>query len=241
MSAEPIRAVATVSPRSAATRAKLIAVAERLFADQGIAGVSLNEINRAAQQRHSNACHYHFGSKDGLIQAILDKHVPGIAAERHAMFDAMEAAGEAVLLRDVVHAFVKPVAAKLLDPNGGKEFIRLNAQLVVTHTMAAQNKAPSPFIARDTDRLNRKLKAALAEQRLAEPVRRQRLMMAAIMLFHGLADHSRLLEAFGTLNADAVGAFARDLEVMIAASLSAPASDAKTKKVQGRKLGAVPA
>lgn len=229
MSAEPIRSVASVSPRSAATRARLIAVAERLFAERGIAGVSLNEINRAAQQRHSNACQYHFGSKEGLIQAILDKHVPGIAAARNALFDAMEVAGEDGSLTSVVAAFVEPVAAKLLDPHGGKEFVRLNAQLIVSHAVAAENRSYSIFALPDTDRLNRKLKAVVAGLDLPEPVQRQRLMMAAIMLFHGLADHSRLLERFGALNAQSLAVFVADLEAMIAAALAAPMPGALAK------------
>lgn len=65
--------------RSLATRARLVSVAELLFAARGIEGVSLIEISRAAGQRNSNACQYHFGDKQGLVQAILDKHVPGIA------------------------------------------------------------------------------------------------------------------------------------------------------------------
>ena len=65
--------------RSLETRARLIAVAERLLAARSIEGVSLNEISKAAGQRNSNVCQYHFGNKQGLLQAILDKHVLGIA------------------------------------------------------------------------------------------------------------------------------------------------------------------
>src|SRR5215475_8711561 len=103
----PSRTV-SLTPKSVATRAKLIAVAERLFAEKGVEGVSLAEINRVARQRHSNACHYHFGSKDGLIQAILEKHVPAISANRNAMFDAMGVAGTDSLA-EIVGAFVRPV------------------------------------------------------------------------------------------------------------------------------------
>lgn len=60
------------SVRTRATRARLIASAEQLFAERGVASVSLNEITRAAQQKNRNAVHYHFGSKEALVQAIFE-------------------------------------------------------------------------------------------------------------------------------------------------------------------------
>lgn len=219
-SESPSRTV-SLTPKSVATRAKLIAVAERLFAEKGVEGVSLAEINRVARQRHSNACHYHFGSKDGLIQAILDKHVPTISANRSAMFDAMEVAGNDSLA-DVVRAFVRPVAAKLFDPNGGKDFIRFNAQLVARHTLASRGRG-SPYSLPQADRLNRKLRAAMAARKLPEGLVEGRLMMAAIMLFHGLADYSRLRDAApGADDRADTERFIRDLETMIEGALTAP-------------------
>ncbi|HEX4507479.1 MAG TPA: TetR/AcrR family transcriptional regulator [Alphaproteobacteria bacterium] len=216
----PSRTV-SLTPKSVATRAKLIAVAERLFADKGVEGVSLAEINRVARQRHSNACHYHFGSKDGLIQAILEKHVPAISANRNAMFDAMEVAGGGSLA-EVVRAFVRPVAAKLFDPNGGKEFIRFNAQLVARHTLASRGH-PLPYSMPQFDRLTRKLKAAMAARSLPDGLVEGRLMMAAIMLFHGLADYSRLRDAMpGADDRADTERFISDLETMIEGALTAP-------------------
>lgn len=43
--------------RSTSTRNKIIRVAVRLFAERGIDGVSLNDINKAAGQRNKNATH----------------------------------------------------------------------------------------------------------------------------------------------------------------------------------------
>ncbi|MGA9911147.1 MAG: TetR/AcrR family transcriptional regulator [Paraburkholderia sp.] len=191
MTSLQIRKVEHLTLRSVATRAKLVAIAERLFAERGIEGVSLSDINKKAGQRNKNATHYHFGSKDGLLQAILDKHVPGIAARRNALLDDLEARGEPTL-RDVVRALVYPVAEKLLDPDGGKEFVRLDAQLVATHTLSIQNLRTSSFKLSQVDRLTRALLGVI--KNLPEPVAQQRLMLAAVVLFHGLADHSRMLD-----------------------------------------------
>ncbi len=210
-------------PTPPTTRAKLISVAERLFSEKGIQAVSLNEINKAAEQRHASACQYHFGNKDGLIQAILDKHIPGIAHQRDGMFDAMEATGSTPPIEDVVAAFVRPVAAKLLDADGGKEFVRLNAQLIAVHTLTLRRGDSAPFTAPLTGRLNRMLHQALADRAIPGHVAGRRLVIASVMLFHGLADYSHLLESSGTpLNHASVQTFTADLEAMMVAALVAP-------------------
>ena len=58
--------------RSEATRQTIIRAAEQLFADHGVASTSVNTIGQAAKQKNRNAVHYHFGGKQGLLQAIYD-------------------------------------------------------------------------------------------------------------------------------------------------------------------------
>ena len=222
----------TVSPRSGATRARLIAVAERLFAQHGVQGVSLNEINKAAEQRHGSACQYHFGNKDGLIQAILDKHVPGIALQRESLFDSMEAAGGVPAIEQVVAAFARPVAAKLLDPDGGKEFVRLNAQLIAAHTVSLGQESSAPFAAPYTDRLNRMLRQAVAQRGMPQHVAQRRLIIASVMLYHGLADYSHVLEASSVLSEANVQLLTADLEAMMVAALVAPFGTREVDNVQ---------
>ena len=52
------------------TRLWLIETAERLFAERGIDNVSLREINRAAGQKNVAALHYHFGTRESLLEAM---------------------------------------------------------------------------------------------------------------------------------------------------------------------------
>lgn len=223
--------------RSCATRARLIGVAERLFAERGIEGVSLNEISRAAGQRNSNACQYHFGDKHGLVQAILDKHVPGIAAERQAMLEGIERRSRS--LRALVQAFVRPVAAKLQDADGGREFIRINAQLIALHTLSVQGVPASPLRLARADRFSRTLRRALGA-RLPETVAQQRLMLAAVLVFHGLDDHARMLDAAGRRTAAGNTAlFVANLEDCIVALLSAPVA-AQTQGLSRSQQGVPP-
>lgn len=224
--------VERMTPRSAATRAKLIAVAERLFAARGVEGVSLNEINRAAGQRNSNACQYHFGNKDGLIQALLEKHVVTIIARRNELMDRMEAEG-CIDLREVVRAFVYPVAEKLYDPNGGKEFIRINAQILVPQTLSLQRRSVSALRMQNADRLARAFRNAILHLGLPDPIIRQRLLLSAMLLYHGLADHSQMLDVVKV--SDPVidtELFVSVIEDSIAAVLAAPMSVGTAARVQ---------
>src|ERR1700688_840340 len=61
-------------PRGAETRQRILDAAERLMAERGIEGVSLNEINAAAAQRDTAALHDHCGAGEGLVRAIMRRH-----------------------------------------------------------------------------------------------------------------------------------------------------------------------
>jgi AcrR family transcriptional regulator len=111
------------------TPARLIAAAERLFAEHGVDGVSLREINQASGARNTMAIQYHFGDRDGLIRAVLDKHLPSLEARRHSLLDSYEADPSAQL-RDLGGALVRPYADKLTDLDGGPEFLQLYAALL---------------------------------------------------------------------------------------------------------------
>src|SRR5271166_3940822 len=61
----------TQGERKAETRARLLTAAAELFADQGIDAVSVDAVAEAAG-RTSGAVYAHFGSKQGLLLAVLD-------------------------------------------------------------------------------------------------------------------------------------------------------------------------
>ncbi|GAB2455277.1 TetR/AcrR family transcriptional regulator [Comamonas humi] len=231
MTSTPPRNTDRLALRSVATRAKIVAIAERLFAEHGIDGVSLNDINLAAGQRNKNATHYHFGNKDGLLQAILDKHEPGIAARRNEILDALETRGTATL-REVIQALAMPMTEKIEDPDGGKDFIRVDAQLLAMHTLSLQNLRATTLEFRQVGRLRRFLLGAIPH--LPEPVAEQRLMLAAVLLLHGLADHCRMLqEARKTSPLLHSTLFVRNLEDCLVGLLSAPPSPETTAALAG--------
>ncbi|MGO9874782.1 MAG: TetR/AcrR family transcriptional regulator [Acidimicrobiia bacterium] len=73
---------------AANTRDKLLDAAARLFAERGIDNVSLAEIVRCAGQRNASALHYHFGSRDAVLVALLERHVPDIRLRRLELLEA---------------------------------------------------------------------------------------------------------------------------------------------------------
>lgn len=111
------------------TRERLIDAAELLFAEHGIGGVSLREINRAAGARNAVAVQYHFGDRDGIVRAINAKHFPAVDARRHAMLDEYEANGKDDV-RALSAAWVRPLASKLEDAGGGLAYLQIYAELM---------------------------------------------------------------------------------------------------------------
>lgn len=191
-------------PDTAETRARLIATAERLYAERGLDGVSLVEISREAGQRNRGAAQYHFTDKAGLVQAILDKHVPGIEAARHALIDALEAQQAEPPLRAWVEALVRPVAAKLDDPDGGRAFLRVQAERMrqpeaTLAARSASNRGAERLLRGMTQAMTHSLAAreragaagpaAAASTRVPTAVLATRMMLTTGLLFHGMSDY----------------------------------------------------
>lgn len=174
--------MATTRKDSQKTRRQLIDAAEALFADKGIDNVSLVDISRAALQKNRNALQYHFGDKEGLINAVLDKHSEGIAEERHQRLDELERAAT-FTLRDVVEVLVVPLAAKLADEEG-MAYLKINSQLMASDHYAGlrlQRASQIPEARRLEQVTARKM------PRLARPVMLARMLLVDTMLFNGLA------------------------------------------------------
>jgi AcrR family transcriptional regulator len=222
--------VESLSARSVATRAKLVASAEREFAERGTEGVSLNDINKLAGQRNKNATHYHFGSKSGLIQAILDKHEPGIALRRNELLDEFEARGE-LTLRNLVRAMLYPMAEKLGDPDGGPQYLRFSSRLVLSHTLSALKIGKPAFSLSSVDRLTTALRRVTPN--IPEALALQRGILVGAMMMNGLADHSRMLETCPQMDkVAATRLFVANLEDCLTAVLAAPMSDETAAQVE---------
>jgi len=60
-------------------------MAESLFAERGIDGVSLRQIGAAIGSANTSVVAYHFGSKEALVEAIFHYRLPGIESRRREL------------------------------------------------------------------------------------------------------------------------------------------------------------
>lgn len=91
------------------TRERILDVAERLFAEKGVDATSLREITQAAQVNLA-AVNYHFGSKDGLIEAAFVRRVEPINRERVRLLQEYERAHQPPYdLVAILEIFIGPV------------------------------------------------------------------------------------------------------------------------------------
>ncbi len=89
-----------ISSAAESTREQLLDAAERLFLEHGLDEVSLRAIVREAGQRNQSALQYHFGGREELITAILNRRMQQVEARRRSLVDAALASGAALDLRD---------------------------------------------------------------------------------------------------------------------------------------------
>jgi AcrR family transcriptional regulator len=81
------------SARRAQTRARLLEAAAQVYARQGFAGATLDEV--AAEAGFTKGAVYgHFGSKENLLLALVEEYLAGQVVEQLALFDRDRATWE---------------------------------------------------------------------------------------------------------------------------------------------------
>ena len=199
-------------PRDAtATRAQLLRQAERLFARRGLWQVTVREITEAAGQRNVSALHYHFGSRAGVCQAILESHGAPIDAERGELLAGL---GPDPSARDLVVALLVPYSAALETP-AGRDYLRIVAQL--THRFAAWETDVEG--APNLVRILRLLRDSQAH--LPPAVRAQRTVAVIQLMTIAFAERARALESRVPLELDDE-LFLTDLADVLVAAFEAP-------------------
>ncbi|MDH4017258.1 MAG: TetR family transcriptional regulator [Actinomycetota bacterium] len=113
-------------------RERLLDCAELLFAERGLRGASLRAINAEAGLSPA-ALHYHFGTQQALVEALLERRMPALMARRAELLDALDAAaakGEPPTARAVLATLVRPMAELLRDHGeAGLRYLRLVSRL----------------------------------------------------------------------------------------------------------------
>ena len=89
------------------TKEKILDAAERLFAAHGFAGTSLRAVTKEAGVNLA-AVHYHFGTKDDLLRAVLSRIVVPVNRERIEMLEQAEAREDPPTVEGVLEAYLVP-------------------------------------------------------------------------------------------------------------------------------------
>ncbi len=202
-------------PRSSEpARRQILDAALRLFAGRGIAAVSLREIRLAAKQRNAGALHYHFGSKDGLLKALLERELPPLVARRRALLaQAAAAPGD---LRAAAAVFVLPFAELATGTAHERSVVLLLSELhddVSLSFTRIMSLVGDTGIGEAAELLRSRATA------VAEPILTERLTVANSIFLHAAATRARGGLREHTLD-DA--AFRENLVDMFHGALTAP-------------------
>jgi len=205
------------------TPARLIAAAERLFAEGGEGGTSLRAIARAARA-NAAAVHYHFGGRDELLSAVVDRHIGPLTGRRLQLLDeAVARHGEPVPVTALLAAVLRPDLELLARLRRHKvevaRFLGRATTLAVPPGLPYPDRHSEPL----PGRLVPLLRASLPDVGAAELRHRLRLVLACVgVLFANAPDPGEP----GPLGTDDVDEQVQRLVAFCAAGLSAPAAQA---------------
>jgi AcrR family transcriptional regulator len=130
-----------------ATRNRILDVAEELFAERGIDAVSIRDIIGAAGA-NLGAINYHFGTKEKLIAAVLERRMTPIKQQRLRLLDEAEksAGGKPPKLETVLEALFRPAVEQAMDAKrGGGTFGKLLARCFMDPNPVMEEMMRSEF------------------------------------------------------------------------------------------------
>jgi AcrR family transcriptional regulator len=163
------------------TRARLIRAGEHRFALDGVAGARLRDVVRDAGQANDSAVGYHFGSRAGLLQAIVERHIAAMDRQREIPPDE---AG----LHELVAAIVRPTAGLLLTDEG-RDFLLIMEQ--VSDWSGLGTGRPNPVLAGTVLSMQlTRLGQALSAQ-VGRTLARERVALLVTFLTGALAARAR--------------------------------------------------
>jgi len=213
---------------SAEARLAITRAAASLFAARGIEAPSLREIARAAEQGNTNAAQYHFGDRDGLLLAVLERREAGVDARRAERLDGLDP-GAARDPRTLASALVDPYVAELSDADGGPEHLQILAEVVARPARFAA--ALDQLWAQPTvRRWSALVEPVLPPEAVGRPLHRR---FAVIRFVHGeLASRAR--DGGGRRDHRL---FASHLTDLVAAMLTAPVSPSTAALIRPARGG----
>jgi len=207
------------------TPSRLVAAAERLFAEGGEEATSLRAVTRAALSSAA-AVHYHFGGRDGLLRAVLDRHLNGRQERRLKLLNrAIERYGDEVPVAVLLTAVVRP-DLELLEKLRKH---RVQVARFLGRSFALRSPAVAEHLDRQfqvlADRVLPLLAAAVPGTPVPELRQRLRLVTDSIAMIYATApDRGQP----GPLGTDDLDEQVRRLVAFSAAGMAAPPAKTRT-------------
>lgn len=202
------------------TRQLLIDAATRAFAEHGVHNASLLEITRQAGQRNRGAVHYHFGSREGMLVAVLE-HEADFLAPRERELLAVAEQRPPDDLASVFEAVVRPSVELAETGWRGRCFLQIVAQLVDEEaggtTQAVQDALGRTGGYEVYDLLHQRL------PEMPEAIRNERTALATTFLLRSIADRARARDQESPGRAQlSTEDFIHNLIAMVTAMVTAP-------------------
>lgn len=113
----------------------MIVAAERIVAESGLRALTFNAVQHAAAQANKSAVVYHFGSREGLVEAVIVARMEPVSRRRQVLLEELESYGEPLTIRRVVRVLVEPLVDETLN-RPGSHYARFLAQAVLDPVLA---------------------------------------------------------------------------------------------------------
>ena len=211
-----------MTARGDRTRNHLLDVAEQMFGDRGVNGVSLREIRLASGARNTAAIQFHFGDREGLVGALTARHMPRIVALQQELYDVMIRERREEDSRSLVEVLVRPSADYLRLGPSERAWVKIMGDLGAEPALEPDEMAmlaPEPAL-----RVSRRLYERLSISVPAD-VALERMVVLAQFAVHLCADRARLEDAPGDRRRHAPNElFVENLVDMVTGALFAPVS-----------------
>ena len=200
------------------TKHKILDTAERLIADQGYAATSLRNIISEAGVNLA-AVHYHFGSKEDLLDELILRKAGAVNAKRLALLDCLEAqaAGGLIAVERILTAFFEPM---IEEGSRSPQFVKLMGRMYaegLIPAIVAKHFQPT-FI-----RFTKALGSSVPHLPDAELISRLHFMIGA-MSHAACGQRQYLAGLMGAADAFDFAQTIRRLVVFLSGGLQAPAT-----------------
>lgn len=222
------------NPPSAAPSSpeRILTAAENLFSDKGFSAVSLRKVTSEAGVNLA-AVNYHFGSKDGLIEAVLRRNIEPINRDRLRLLEQFESeTNGSIPPEKIVEAFIRPgIEGNLANSGRGRKLLQLYGRI---HTEADSNIHDLfvQMFSTVSQRFGAALQRALPHLSGAEIAWRMHFVIGVVAQSCQAPDRVRYL-SHGAINPDAENTIEQMIPFLVA-GLLAPSAAGKPNHPRGR-------